>query len=145
MLVLADLRLRNLVDDTPQWHQHFPRSRHTQYPTDCSYRSPLCLHLLCCLPQVAADHLYKKLCAKSMLELSICMGKMHRVHVVLYWTLNPISCQCDNGKSMWSRGGAHLRVVDTQECIRPTVLSYVGSTTTRLYLNWWSQALNTTA
>ena len=49
------------VVDTPQWHQCFPSSHHTQCPTHCSYRSQLCLHLECGHPPVAVDQLCKKL------------------------------------------------------------------------------------
>ena len=62
--------------DTPQQHQHFPRSPHTQYPTHCLCRSPLCLHLQCYLQLVAADQFYKELVVQNMkLAIIVCVQK----------------------------------------------------------------------
>ena len=63
-----DLESSILAVDTPQWHQYCSRSHHTQYPTHCSYRSPLCPHLECYHLPVAADQLYMELHKKVVLQ-----------------------------------------------------------------------------
>ena len=65
----ADLQQSILAVDTPQWHLYCSRSHHTQCPTHCSYRSPLCLHWECYLPLVAADQLYKELCSVGKIKI----------------------------------------------------------------------------
>ena len=58
MFVFSNLEWSIPALDTPQWHQQFPRSHHTQCPTHGSCRSLLCLHLECFLLPVAAEQLY---------------------------------------------------------------------------------------
>ena len=53
----SDLEWSILAVDTPQWHQHHSTHYHTQYPTRCSYTSPLFLHLECYLQLIALDQL----------------------------------------------------------------------------------------
>ena len=57
----SDHELGSPVVDTPQLHHCIPKSCHTQYPTNCWYRSPLCPHLECFLQPVADDHTYMEL------------------------------------------------------------------------------------
>ena len=58
----SDLEQSILAVDTPQWRHYCSRSHHTQCPTHCSYRSPLCPHWECLLQPVAIVHLRKELC-----------------------------------------------------------------------------------
>ena len=69
-ITISDLDWNNLVVDTPQQHHCFPKSCHTQYPTNCSHRFQVCLHLQCFLLPVVAGQLCKELSAG---EASNCM------------------------------------------------------------------------
>ena len=69
----SNLQQDSPVVDIPQWHQYFPRSQDIQYPTHCSYRSPLCLHSQCYLLPVVADQFYRELFTQT---------KKHNHHVV---------------------------------------------------------------
>ena len=62
--MFTNLEQDNLAVDTPRWHQHFPKTHHKQYPTHCSCRPPLSLHMQHYLLPVAADQLCKGLCVK---------------------------------------------------------------------------------
>ena len=57
----------NPAVDTPQMHQYFPRSHHTQYPTYCSCRSLLGLHLQHYLLPVVFDRLHMELHVKNLI------------------------------------------------------------------------------
>jgi len=59
--LVSDLEWSILAVDTPQWHQYCSSHHHTQYPTHCSYTSPLCLHLEYYHPPVAVDQLCMEL------------------------------------------------------------------------------------
>ena len=54
----SDLAQNTQAVDTPQKHQHFPKSHHTLCPTHCSYRSPLYLHLEYYFLLIEADPVY---------------------------------------------------------------------------------------
>ena len=57
----SDLEQNIQAADTPQKHQHFPRSHHTLCPTHCLCRSPLYLHLEYYLLLIEADQVYMEL------------------------------------------------------------------------------------
>ena len=58
---INDLEWSTQAVCTLQWHQYCSRSHHTQCPTHCSYRCPLCLHLECYLQPISLDQLSMEL------------------------------------------------------------------------------------
>ena len=83
-MCIVDLESSIPVVDTPQQHQYFPRSHHTQSPTHCSCRSPLCLHLQCYLLPVAADQLYMELHVRQRQKFYINFVDFTSLHCTTY-------------------------------------------------------------
>ena len=78
---VSDLEWSNLAVCTPQWHLYCSRSHHTQYPTHCSCRSLLCLHLGCCLQPISLDQLSMELQQNhnSLLTFSARIFRYHKM------------------------------------------------------------------
>ena len=58
---VSDLEWSIQAVGTPQWHQYCSSHHHTQCPTHCLYRSPLCPHLEHYLQLTAVDQLSMEL------------------------------------------------------------------------------------